>query len=152
MIHTLHFCAGAIMRLHIKAALLSTVHTVFISAMSPGKKEPNNVMPGASEDSPPSKHDEGNVSNNETFYAKVSTTFRPQTRESSIRGSPAQPATEHQGGERKAQGCGNQQLEKAVESLEMYSKKNSVVIIGRDIKATTFARVARVADWTARRC
>lgn len=36
-------------------------------------------------------------------------------------------------------------LEKAVESLEMYSKKNNVVFSGLDLKATTFARVARVA-------
>ena len=37
-------------------------------------------------------------------------------------------------------------LEKAVESLEMYSKKNNVVFSGLDLKATTFAQVARVAE------
>ena len=36
-------------------------------------------------------------------------------------------------------------LEKAVKSLEMYSKKNSVVFSGLDHKATIFARVAQVA-------
>ena len=36
-------------------------------------------------------------------------------------------------------------LEKAVESLEMYSKKNNVVFSGLDLKATIFARVAQVA-------
>ena len=36
-------------------------------------------------------------------------------------------------------------LEEAVDSLEMYSKKNNVVFSGLDLKAKTFARVARVA-------
>ena len=36
-------------------------------------------------------------------------------------------------------------IEMAVESLEMYSKKNNVVFSGLDLKATTFAWVARVA-------
>ena len=45
--------------------------------------------------------------------------------------------------ERKDETINN--LEKAVDSLEMYSKKNNVVFSGLDLKANTFARVARVA-------
>ena len=40
------------------------------------------------------------------------------------------------------------ELEKAVDSLETYSKKNNVVFSGLDLKSTTFARVARVAGTT----